>query len=191
MFRGWTTISHCIKLGIHLEKLYPRSAHLFRTLQATDSLGVDDIIGRLTLLSTGFSNDSLPSLVKSLAQLSKAIASLASLGVASTLDSLESKSIFPVSIGASSSSPELRSPQDQNWYIADRPQLRDSFLGKVPLLDVPAYEADQMEDLFSCLGLCSRKLSVCVTTRKDLKGSVKLRAADTTILQSRAPFFEA
>ena len=178
-------------MGIRLETVYPRSARLFQTLQAADSLEVNGLIARIISLSSDTSNDLIPSLVKSLTQLSKAVGSLSQLGVATTLEPLRSTPIFPVSIGGSSSSPELRSSQDKSWYIADRPHLRDSFTGIVPVLDIPATEADHMEHLFSCLGLPSRKLSLCVTTKTDAKGPIKLQASETTVLQSRAPFFEA
>lgn len=190
-FRGWTDISECIKLGVRLETVYPRSAELFQTLQDADGLEVEEIVAGLISLSTAFSDDLLPSLIKSLGQLSKTVASLSVLGVGIPLKSIASMQIFPVSVGDPSCPTKLRSSKDQNWYIADRPQLRESFKGKVPLLEVPAHEADQMEDLLKRLGLCSRKLSICVTTNTCAKGQIKLRAADTTILQSRAPFFEA
>lgn len=190
-FHGWKNTSECLKLGFRLETVYPGSAQLFRTLQSSTRLDVNEMIERLLFLCVGFSRDLIPSLIKSLSQLSKGVAGLSSLGVAKTLESLRSKPIFPVSMGLSLSLPELRSSQDQNWYIADRPYLRDSFVGKVPLLDIPAHEAEQMEDLFNCLGLCSRKLSLCVITKTGPKGPIKLRFADTTLLQSRAPFFEA
>lgn len=178
-------------MGIRLENVYPRSAQLFRSLQAADGLGMQELIEGVISLSAHPSKSLLPSLIESLRQLSKAIATMSRIGAARKLEPLKSSPIFPMTAGDSSLSPQMLSSEDQNWYIADRPYLRDTFTGKIALLNVAASEADQMEDLFSCLGLYSRKLSLCVTTRTDPKGPIKLRADDTNLLQSRAPFFEA
>lgn len=177
-------------MGIRLENVYPRSAQLFRSLQAADGLGMQELIEGILSLSARPSKSLVPSLIQSLRQLSKAIAAMSRVGAARKLEPLKSSLIFPVTTGDSSLSPQMLSSQDHDWYIADRPYLRDSFTGKVALLNIAASEADHMEDLFSCLGLCSRKLSLCVATRTDPKGPIKLRAADTKLLQSRAPFFE-
>lgn len=178
-------------MGIRLENVYPRSAQLFRALQAADGLGMQELIDGILSLSAHTSESLVPSLIQSLRQLSKAIAAMSRVGAARKVEPLKSSPIFPVTAGNSASSLRMLSSEDQNWYIADRPYLRDSFIEKIPLLNVTASEADQMEDLFSCLGLCYRKLSLCVTTKTDPKGPIKLRAADTKLLQSRAPFFEA
>lgn len=178
-------------MGVRLENVYPRSAKLFRVLQAADGLGVHELTKGLVSLSADPSESLVPSLIESLCQLSKAIAPMSYFGAVRQLESLISSPIFPVIAGNSSLASELRSSRDQNWYIADRPHLRQSFIGKVALLDIPAAVADQMEDLFNCLGLGPRKMSLCVTTTTYPKGPVKLRASDTKLLQSRAPFFEA
>lgn len=178
-------------MGIRLENVYPRSAQIFRSLQAADGLGMQELIEGVISLSAHPSESLLPSLIQSLCQLSKAIATMSRVGAARKLEPLKWSPIFPVKTGDSSLSPQMLSSEHQNWYIADRPYLRDTFTGKIALLNATASEADQMEDLFSCLGLYSRKLSLCVTTRTDPKGPIKLRAADTELLQSRAPFFDA
>lgn len=178
-------------MGLRLENVYPRSAQLFRTLQAADGLGMHELMDGILSLSAHPSESLVPSLVHSLGQLSKAIAAMSRVGATRKLAPLRSVPIFPVTAGNTSLSPKMLSSQDQIWYIADRPYLRDSFAGKVDLLDVTTSEADQMEDLFSCLGLCSRKMSLCVTTRTDPKGPIKLRESDTKLLRSRAAFFEA
>lgn len=178
-------------MGVRLENVYPRSAQLFQTLQSAHGLGIHELITGIISLSVNPSKSLGPSLIKSLHQLSTAIAAMPRVGAARILEPLRSIPIFPIITGESSLSPQMLSSQDQNWYIPDRTDLRDSFTGKIALLDVAASEAHQMEDLFSCLDLCSRKLSLCVTTTTDPKGPIQLRGADTEILQSRAPFFEA
>ena len=179
---------------IRLENVYPRSAQLFRTLQAANGLGVNGLIeGLLSLsaLADDPSDSILQSFVQYLSQLSKVIEGMSQFRAWGKLESLQARPIFPVIAGNSSLESELRSSQDQDWYIADRPHLRHSFIGKVALLNISAAEVEQMENLFSCLGLHHKKLSVCVTSRTDLKGPIKLRASDSDFLQSRALFFEA
>lgn len=178
-------------MGVLLENVYPRSAQLFQMLQAADGLGVHRLIGRLVSLSDDYSDVLIPSFIQCLSQLNKAISAMSPIGATKMLEALRAKPVFPVITGNSSSSTELRSSEDQDWYVADRPHLRHSFIGKVALLDMPAAQANQMDDLFNCLNLRSRKMSICVTTRTDPKGPIKLRATDTEILQSRALFFEA
>ncbi|KAI7779775.1 hypothetical protein LA080_000372 [Diaporthe eres] len=140
-FCGWTSIPHCIKMGIRLENVYPRSAQLFRSLQAADGLGMQELIEGILSLSARPSKSLVPSLIQSLRQLSKAIAAMSHVGAARKLEPLKSSLIFPVTTGDSSLSPQMLSSQDQDWT--------------------------------------------------DPKGPIKLRAADTKLLQSRAPFFEA
>lgn len=178
-------------MGVRVENVYPRSAQLFRTLQDADGLGMQALIEGLISLSADASKSLVPTIIRSLRQLNKAIATMSRVGAARKLAPLKASPMFPVTRGASPIPQQMLSSQDEHWYIADRPYLRDSFTGKITLLDVSASEADQMEDLFSCLGLGPRKLSFCVTTSTNPKGSIQLRVADTNLLQSRAPFFEA
>jgi hypothetical protein len=166
-------------MGIRLDDLYLRSAQLFKALQAADGLSLNDLIGRIISLSANPTDSLAPSLVHTLGQLSKAISVFSPLGAARKLKSLKSKRIFPVITGDVSLSTEFRSSQDPDWYIDDRSYLRQSFLGRVALLNVPTAEVHQMDGILSCLGLWTRKMGFCVTTRTDPKGSVRLRASDT------------
>lgn len=190
-FRGWTTISHCVEMGVLLEQVYPRSAQLFQVLQAADGLGLHNLIRRLISLSNNPSDALNSSLVQCLSQLNKAISAMSHISASKALDSLKAKPIFPVIAGDSSSIIELRSSENMDWYIADRPHLRRSFIGKVALLDISAAQANQMAGLFACLGLQNRLMSICVATKTDPTGPIKLRATDTEILRSRALFFES
>ncbi|KAK2610337.1 hypothetical protein N8I77_003780 [Diaporthe amygdali] len=48
-----------------------------------------------------------------------------------------------------------------------------------------------MSNLFQALGIYSRRLSACVSTKTFPRGPIKLRPSDTKFLQSRVPFIEA
>lgn len=178
-------------MGVLLENVYPRSAQLFQMLQAADGLGLQNLLDRLTSLSEYPSHALRPSLIHCLIQLNKVISAMSRIRATRTLEPFRSRPIFPVKPKDPSSFTELRSSESKTWYIADRPHLRDSFIGKVALLDIPAAQANQMGGLFACLGLRSRRLSICVTTCTNPAGFIKLRPMETELLQSRALFFES
>lgn len=192
-FRGWHSLTRCIFSLINLENEYPRSARLFRHLQAADGLGVDGLKKRLISLTSASSCVSDPSdIMQTLNQISKAISDMSEKGAALAVRDLRTRSVFPVTLGKTVDSCQLRSCLDDDWYIADRLDLHDSFLGMVALLCTPDSQFGEQTDLIRALGLDAKRLSAPgrVTTTTFPKGPIKLRYADTVLLRFRVPFIE-
>jgi hypothetical protein len=80
---------------------------------------------------------------------------------------------------------------DTTWYIADRPLIRESFIGRVPLLAFSIEEFSQLNDLFRLLRLDNRILSTQVKSAMQIGGRVSTHLAYTASLRSKVPFIKA
>jgi hypothetical protein len=85
----------------------------------------------------------------------------------------------------------LSSMDDASWFIADRPQIRKSFHGKLPLLALSIKDIAASEALFCVLRLDNRLLSKLVTDRTRPVGRVKTHWAWTSSLRAKRPFLRA
>lgn len=63
--------------------------------------------------------------------------------------------------------------EGNDWYIADKPYLRDAFSGVVPLLALDGPGIDEAGPLIECMDCSSRKLSA-LATKKLLVGEKKV-----------------
>lgn len=187
---GWLGLASIGDNEISLEEEYPRSARLFRYLQASDGLGVSGLVQRLMCLTKHTQQLSDPSsIVHALGRISRAVSAMSERSGISIVQDLLTVPVFPVTTDAISY--QLQSCEDSDWFIADRLDLLDSFMGTIPLLGIPPSELKGMLPLFRALGLESRTLSSNVMTKISPQGRVKLLAEDTRFFRSRALFIEA
>jgi hypothetical protein len=108
------------------------------------------------------------------------------------LKPLQNKSIFPITNGIGNPKyDKLLDVQNTSWFIADQPLIRESFLGKLPLLALPIEDLSVLKDLFRVLRLDGRMLSKLTTKRTQSKGRVTTHWAYTTSLRAKAPFIQA
>lgn len=187
---GWLGLSSISDSEISLEKEYPRSARLFRYLKASDGAGVSEMVQKLMRITKDIQKLTDPcNIVYVLGRISQAVSAMSEGGGINIVKDLRTVPVFPVTTDGILY--QLQSCKDSDWFIADRLDLFDSFMGIVPLLGIPPSEFKGMEPLFQALGLESKALSSRVTTKTFPQGRVKLLADDTGLFQSRAPFIQA
>jgi hypothetical protein len=79
---------------------------------------------------------------------------------AQLLRPLRDHSIFPITTnGQRHGYDNLLGLQDISWYIADQHLIRESFIGRLPLLALPVEELVALQDFFRGLRLAGRMMS--------------------------------
>jgi len=123
---------------------------------------------------------------------SKALKNVNTSKAAYLLRPLQSNAIFPITNGIGNRGYDhLSGVHNRTWYIADRPLIRESLCGKVPLLAVPIKDLPALEDLFRVLRLDSRMLSKLTMSRTHPKGRIRTHWAYTVSLRANSPFIKA
>jgi hypothetical protein len=84
---------------------------------------------------------------------------------------------------------DCRSYDEHNWYIADRQGLRDSFNGKLPLLDLDVKSVRALQPLFEALEMGPWQLSVADKPRLERVGTPIYDDKKTQDLRQRAIHF--
>lgn len=181
----WMSLAECFRRNLDLDELYPRSKSLFSSLLDMDGLELDALIKHLSSITT---SHSLTVILRMLVKTSRAVGAMTELGASVALKPLRSTPVFPITWDTQLGF-ELTNAEDERWFIADRAHLRDSFVGKVPLLAVQPPDLDDLGGLLAALDLKPRQLSSCVRTTTYPKGLTELRTFDTLLLNERAPFF--
>lgn len=105
--------------------------------------------------------------------------------------SLCEKDVFPIETANNDSEfSELRSARSQDlWFIADRPHLRQSFRGSVPLLAFPVEILAKIETLLEGLPLLRmRLLSQVANGEPSVQGTAHFHSTYTESLRSKARF---
>ena len=111
---------------------------------------------------------------------------------AQLLRPLQEKSIFPITNGlAKRGYDKLVDVHNTSWYIADRPLIRENFLGRLPLLALPIEDLSALEDLFRVLRLEDRILSKLATSRTQKRRRSATHWAYTSSLHKKSPFIKA
>lgn len=104
---------------------------------------------------------------------------------------LRAGEIFPTDEGDAETNFDrlVTGAEDSEWYIADRPHLRDSFRGVVSLLSFPPQDSLRIMPLIEALGLESRLLSRRTTSRIDIGENLRLHNEYTHEFRAKAKVF--
>lgn len=186
---GWVTITECAKRNIDIAAAYPQSEQLFKFLLADSKDTVEKLIARLTRIDQ---THSLETIAELFVQINEALAELNKGRITHLKEQIQQKSIFPIIQSANAESyDELQSIQVMDWLVADRPHLRDSFVGKIPLLAFSPRQIHSLSRLLTALKLDTRRLSRLTTSKDSPRGLLKLSESHTKYLRSRASFLTA
>jgi hypothetical protein len=179
----------CISEDIFIESKYPSSSYLFRCLLSSTGDPIGSMVASATLIT---STTKLHQISRLFHNISEALENVNTSLAAQLLRPLQRRLIFPITTGSGNHGfDNLLSLQDTSWFIADRPLIRESFHGKVPLLALPIEDLATLKDLFSVLRLDNRLLSKVVTSQTHPKGRVTTHWAYTASLRAKSPFLKA
>ena len=179
----------CLSRDIAIESEYPSSSYLFRSLRSPSGDPIAPIIATATLITSSSKLEDISRLFRAI---STALKDVNTNKAAQLLRPLQKKSVFPVSNGPGKRGYDnLVDLHDISWFIADRPLLRESFHGKVPLLAVPIEDLLPLKDLFRVLRLDGRMLSKLATSQTHPQGLVTTHWAYTASLRAKSPFIKA
>jgi hypothetical protein len=182
-------MKECISMDITTESEYPSSSYLFRCLISPGGDPIAPIIATATLIT---SSTKLEDISRLFCDVSTALKDVKTSEAAQLLKPLQEKSIFPITNGlAKRGYDKLLDVHNTSWYIADRPLIRESFLGRLPLLALPIEDLFALEDLFRVLRLDNRILSKLATSRTQKRGRTTTDWAYTSSLRKKSPFIKA
>jgi hypothetical protein len=156
-----------------------------------DGLKIDTAISQAMSIKASTESSEI---LKRFSDLSHCLSNMGVRKAANCVKQLRGKAIIPVVKRKESETDKQSSfvcPEDDFWFIADRPHLRDSFEGKIPLLifSDPA-QLLAIKDLLEALGLEERNLSTRVTTTSTPSHIVRwLRREEA--FDVRVPFIKA
>jgi len=188
----WINAAECIALGIKIQSEYPTSSYLFQCLL---SPGGDPISSKVAVVSHIRPSATPKAISRLFLDLSKALKDINATKAAQLLRPLHDRPIFPVTDGLGKCKHDgfdrLLSLQDTSWYIADQSELRESFVGKIPLLALPVEDIRAVHNLFTALRLEDRNLSKRSRCQTQPRGRVALHWPSTTFFAGRAPFIKA
>ena len=178
-------------MGTKPQTEYPTISYLFKRLI---SPGGDPIAAKMAAVCLINPSTSLEAITGLLRDLNTLLEDISHTQTAQLLKPLHKKRIFPILGNASQRQGEfdwLSDGQDTSWLIADQRELKESFLGRIPLLAFRPEEIHALKHIISALGLECQFLSKRVRSRTHPRGRVALHAASTALLAARAPFIKA
>lgn len=179
----------CLAQNISIEHEYPSSSYLFRCLISPSG---DPIAALIATISSVSSSTRLEDISRLFRNISKALKDVGSSQAAQLLRPLQKLAVFPIVSGSGSRAyDKLWSMEDPSWFIADRPQLRESFRTKLPLLAFSVGDIAASKTLLSMLRLDKRLLSKQATSWTRPIGRLKTHWAWTSSLRAKAPFLKA
>lgn len=183
---GWISITECAKRNTDLATAYPQSQQLFKFLLADSKDTVERLIAKTTKIDR---SHGLETIAELFAQINDALANLNQGRITHLMKQIQQSSIFPISRSIQAESyDDLQPIQAMDWLVADRPHLRASFAGQVPLLAFSPKRIHSLARLLSALKLDSRRLSRLTTSKDTPRGVLKLSESHTKYLRSRANF---
>jgi len=182
-------MDECISNEVSIESDYPTSSYLFRCLLFPSGDPIAPLVAAATLVT---SSSRLEDISRHFRNISKALKDVNASKAAQLLRPLQHRSIFLIiNYGGKRSYDDLTGLHDISWFIADRPSIRESLRGKIPLLALPIEDLPALEDLFHVLRLKNRLLSKITTIRTNPKGRVTTHWSYTASLRAKAPFIKA
>lgn len=183
---GWITIADCAQRNIDLSIEYPQSKKLFGFLLADSKDKVESLFAQASQINL---SNSLDEILQLLLHVDEALVSLNKGRITHLMNKFKQHTIFPVTRTPGTGSYELlQSSIVLDWLIADRPHLRDSFAGKVPLLAFMPKEIHSLSNLLKAMNLDIRKLSTYAKGKEHARGLLKMAESHTKHLRSRANF---
>lgn len=186
---SWTNMKDCLAKNLAVESEYPLSSYLFQCLRSPAGDPIASIVATATLIT---SSSRLEDISRLFSGISKALKDVNTSQAAELLRPLHKLSIFPVTDGPGSCTHDrLVSMHDRSWFIADRPLLRKSFHGKVPLLALSVEDVAVLKDMLHVLRLEDRLMSKSATHRAHPVGRVTTQWALSASLQAKSPFIKA
>ena len=179
----------CLSRDIAIESEYPSSSYLFRCLRSPSGDPIAPLVATATLIT---SSSRLEDISRLFRDISTALQDVNTSKAAQLLRPLQNRSVFPIINGLGKRRYDnLLDVHNTSWFIADRPLIRESFHGKLPLLALPIEDLPGLEDLIRVLRLDGRMLSKIVTNRMHSKGRVTMHWAYTASLRAKSPFIKA
>ncbi|KAF2474923.1 uncharacterized protein BDR25DRAFT_255455 [Lindgomyces ingoldianus] len=185
----WMSMRDCVLRGIPVENCYQSSSYLFRCLMCPWGDPIAPLLAAATSITTATRLEDITRLFR---DISIALKDISTTKSAQLLRSLRDHSIFPITTsGQMQGYGNLLGVQDVSWYIADQHLIRESFIGKLPLLAVPVEELVALEDFFHVLRLDGRILSKCATSETNPSGRIEMHLVYTASLQAKTRFLKA
>lgn len=182
-------MKECLSRDITIESEYPSSSYLFRCLRSPSGDPIAPIVATATLIT---SSSKLEEITRLFHNISTALKDVNTSKAAQLLRPLQNTSVFPITNGLGKRRYDnLLDVHNTSWFIADRPLIRESFHGKLPLLALPIENLSALDDLFRVLRLDGRMLSKLATSRSHPKGRVTTHLAYTASLRAKSPFIRA
>ena len=186
---SWTNMKDCLARNITIESQFPSSSYLFRCLSSPTGNPIASIVATATLVN---SSSKLEDISRLFGALSQELKDVNASQAADLLRPLHQLSIFPITDGLEDCGYDrLVSIYDRSWFIADRPHLRKSFLGQVPLLALSFHDLAVTKDIFRVLRLDDRLISKFVTQQTRPKGRVAIHWDWSASLRAKSPFIKA
>ena len=186
---GWTNMKDCLSRDITIESEYPSSSYLFRCLRSPSGDPIAPIVATATLIT---SSSKLGDISRLFRDISTALRDVTTSKAAQLLRPLQKRSVFPITNGPGKRGyDDLLDVHNTSWFIADRPLIRESFHGKLPLLAVPIEDLPALKDLFRVLRLDGRILSKLATSCTHPQGRVTTHWTYTASLRAKSPFIKA
>jgi hypothetical protein len=182
-------VKECISRDITIESEYPSSSYLFRCLISPRGDPVGPIVATATLITSSTRLEDISRLFR---DVSTALKDISTSQAAQLLRPLQDKSIFPITNNLGKRGyDKLLDVHNTSWYIADQPLIRESFLGKLPLLALPIEDLSALDNLLRVLRLDGRMLSKLATSLTQSRGRVTTHWARTGSLREKSPFINA
>lgn len=188
----WTNIGKCIVMGVDVKSEYPTSSYLFRCLESPAG---DPVAAKVAITCQIDCSTKLKVISGFICDLSTALKDVNTTKAAQLLRPLQNRRIFPIidrpGTGKYDGFDQLMDSKDTSWYIADQPNVRGSFLGKLPLLALPVEHVSSIRELLSVLRLDDRILSKLARPSTQPRGRVITHWSYMALLRERAPFLKA
>ncbi|KAF2177739.1 hypothetical protein K469DRAFT_676716 [Zopfia rhizophila CBS 207.26] len=171
----------CLRTTPCLQRFYPEHQHFLQNDLKVSDANINTLVNEAKQIN---SSDTVEYIGEILTATSKF---LELSGTHSSVEALIGCRIFPVVSKPSSSDFRLCSatPADV-WFIADRPHLKVSFEGSVPLLAFGADVLENVQPLFNGLGLDGRVLSKVAKGLSKTDGKADLHPEYTRVIQEKA-----
>lgn len=160
---GWANMKECLLREITIKSEYPSSSYLFRCLRSPSGDPIASIVATATLIT---SSSKLEDISRLFRDIGTALKDVNTSKAAQLLRPLQKRSVFPITNGPGSRRYDnLLDAHNTSWFIADRPVMRESFHGKLPLLAVPLEDLPALDNLFRVLRLDGRMLSTLASSQ--------------------------
>ncbi|PVH69089.1 hypothetical protein DL98DRAFT_626637 [Cadophora sp. DSE1049] len=190
--KTWYKVRECKRKKIDPSHLYPECGELFSSMIHNPDQATTALVTKVATINRSWT---LGGVCQLLIELGAMLRDEYPLKAKELVECLRAKAFFPIRHrncqSISEIANDLRNSYDTTWFVPDRPQLVQSFTGKVPLLAMSPKEVTDISALLTALNLDSRRLSRVTHKREIPSGSLKVCTHDTRFFQARHQFIEA